>query len=154
MIRWSFVVARTCRRTGLIGYFKLIGEEAVAKGVRRITAITGQPLDRLESTLVVVDELTAKLNCRADELPVRVEALQEELKKLQKQMEKSTAASLAAAIDKLIDEAPTIGATKLIINQLPTGSVELMRTQIDRIHKKSAQRWSCLAGAKKRGKSG
>ncbi len=142
-------------RTGLIGYFKLIGQEAVAKGVRRITAITGRAsLTHLQSTSAAVDELTAKLNCRADELPVRVEALQEELKKLQKQMEKSTAASLAAAIDKLIDEAPTIGATKLIINQLPTGSVELMRTQIDRIRQKVSSALVVFGWSEEEGKVG
>ena len=30
-------------RTGLIGYFKIVSQEGVAKGVRRITAVTGQP---------------------------------------------------------------------------------------------------------------
>ena len=30
-------------RTGLIGYFKILAQEGVAKGVRRITAVTGKP---------------------------------------------------------------------------------------------------------------
>ena len=68
----------------------------MAKGVRRITAVTGQPaVDYVEEMSDVVDDLAGRFHCRVDELPARVEALQEQIKKLQDQFKKGGAADLA-----------------------------------------------------------
>jgi alanyl-tRNA synthetase len=125
-------------RTGLIGFFKIVGQEGVAKGVRRITAVTGRPAyDDIQARSAVVDELAARFQCRVEELPARVEALQEQVKKLQDQLKKGAAADLASVVDKLIADAPEVGGTKLIAAQLPAGTtLDAVRTQIDRIRQK------------------
>ncbi|MCS6864526.1 MAG: alanine--tRNA ligase [Gemmataceae bacterium] len=125
-------------RTGLIGYFKIVAQEPVAKGIRRITAVTGQPAyDEVQNRSAVIDELTAQLQCRPEELPVRVVALQEQLKAAQTQLKKAAGAALTALIDDRIAHAETINGVKLIIAQLPEGaSNETVRTQIDRIKNK------------------
>src|SRR5262245_20825283 len=127
-------------RTGLIGYFKILSHEGVAKGVRRITAVTGRPAyDEIQSRSAVVDELTGRFQCRVEELPARVEALQEQVKKLQDQLKKGAAVDLASVVDKLIAEAPEIGGAKLITAQLPEGTTaDAVRTQIDRIRQKTS----------------
>src|SRR4029453_5178995 len=69
-------------RTGLIGYFKILGHEGVAKGIRRITAVTGKPAyDEIQAQSAVIDDLTGRFQCRVDELPARIESLQEQIKK-------------------------------------------------------------------------
>jgi alanyl-tRNA synthetase len=74
-------------RTGAIGYFKIIEQGAVAKGVRRVTAVTGRvAADTLRKLTATVDDLSARFQCKPDDLPARVEALQEEVKKLQQQL--------------------------------------------------------------------
>jgi alanyl-tRNA synthetase len=125
-------------RTGLIGYLKITGQEAVAKGVRRITAVTGRlAYAEVQSRSAVVDDLSSRLQCRPDELPGRVEALQEQLKSLQEQFKKGAAAGVASTVDKLVESAPAVGATKLIVGQLPAGTdIDAVRTQIDRIRQK------------------
>jgi alanyl-tRNA synthetase len=125
-------------RTGLIGYFKILSQEGVAKGVRRITAVTGKPAyDEIQTRSAVVDELAGKFQCRVEELPARVEALQEQIKKLQDQIKKGASADLAAVVDRLIAEAPEVGGAKLITAQLPAGTtLDAVRTQIDRIRQK------------------
>ena len=125
------------QRTAFIGYFKITGQEGVAKGVRRIVATTGRSsLAVLQKINGVVDELTARFGCRFDELPSRVESLQEEVRKLQKQIQKGTAGDLNAAGDKLIDAAIVIGSSKLIVGEVPGAPVEQMRSQVDRIRQK------------------
>src|SRR5207248_6667466 len=80
-------------RTGLIGYFKITSQEAVAKGVRRITGVTGRPAyAEVQSRSALVDNLSTRFQCRPEELPGRVEALQEQVKKLQDQLKKGAAA--------------------------------------------------------------
>ena len=50
----------------------------------------------------VLDELSGRLNCKPDEIAGRVEALQDEVKKLQTQLKKGAAGDLAGAADKLL----------------------------------------------------
>jgi alanyl-tRNA synthetase len=125
-------------RTGLIGFFKIVGQEGVAKGVRRITAVTGRPAyDEIQTRSAVVDELAGKFQCRAEELPARVEALQEQVKKLQDQLKKGAAADLAGFVDKLIADAKEVHGAKLLVARLPEGTTsDAVRTQIDRIRQK------------------
>ena len=125
-------------RTGAIGYFRIVSQEPVAKGVRRVIGVTGRVANEtLQKTFAVVDDLAAKFQCKPDELPIRVEALQDELKKVQAQLKKSQAADLAGAIDKLLDDAPEISGAKLVVGQLPPTSVEQVRMQIDRVRQKA-----------------
>jgi alanyl-tRNA synthetase len=125
-------------RTGIIGYFKIISQEPVATGVRRITAVTGKPAyEEIQTRSAVVDDLTSVFQCRVEELPARVEALQDQVKKLQDQIKKSVAANLAGVVDKLIDEGPSAHGAKLIVAKLPDGATnDAVRTQVDRIRQK------------------
>ena len=75
------------RRTGDIGFFKIIGEGAVASGVRRIEAVTGpaaeEYVDREEGLL---QEAANTLRTSTAELPARLAALLEDRKKLEREL--------------------------------------------------------------------
>jgi alanyl-tRNA synthetase len=75
------------RRTGDIGLFKIVGESAVASGVRRIEALTGeaavQYMDEQEKRLM---DAAATLKVAPAEVPARVAALIEERKKLERDL--------------------------------------------------------------------
>jgi alanyl-tRNA synthetase len=85
----------------------------------------------------VVDDLTAKLNCRPDELSVRIEALQDEVKKLQQQLKKGAASDLAGAADKLLAAATEVDGAKLVVGEVPAGPVDAIRSQVDRLRQKA-----------------
>ncbi len=126
------------QRTGPIGYFKITGQEGVAKGVRRVTAVTGwNSINEVQKLSSVVDDLTARFNCRVEELPTRIDSLQEEVKKLQKQLQKGAAGDLNSAGDKLLDSAMAIGPSKLIVGEVPGASVDQLRAQVDRLRQKA-----------------
>ncbi len=125
-------------RTGAIGYFKITAQEGVAKGIRRITAVTGRVAQQtIQQIATVVDDLTAKFQCKPEELPDRVEALQDEVKKLQQQVKKGLAADLTNVVDKILDTSPDINGTKLIVGQLTAAGFDAVRTQIDRLRQKA-----------------
>src|SRR5207248_10096233 len=70
-------------RSSQAGLFKIVSQEPVAKGVRRVTGVTGKrAVQTLQQLSALVDDLTARFNCKADELPARVAALQDEAKML------------------------------------------------------------------------
>ncbi len=125
-------------RTGAIGYFKITAQEGVAKGIRRITAVTGRVAQQtIQQLATVVDDLTAKFQCKPEELPNRVEALQDEVKKLQQQIKKGLAADLTNVVDKILDTASDVNGTKLIVGQLTAAGFDAVRTQIDRLRQKA-----------------
>jgi len=125
-------------RTGLIGYFKIISQEPVAKGIRRITAVTGKPAyEDIQNRIGVVDELAAKFQCRVDELPARVDAMQEQMKALQTQLKKVATVALASVVDGLIESAPEVAGGKVVVGPLPAGaSTETVRALVDRVRQK------------------
>jgi alanyl-tRNA synthetase len=126
------------QRSSQAGLFKIVSQESVAKGVRRLTAVTGKrAVETLQRLSAVVDDLTAKLNCRPDELLTRVEALQDELKKLHQQAKKGAASDLAGTGDKLLASAEDIGGAKLIVGEVPAAGVEAIRSQVDRMRQKA-----------------
>jgi alanyl-tRNA synthetase len=106
--------------TGTIGYFKIGSQEGVAKGVRRITAVTGRvAADTLAKVAVAVDDLTARFQCKPEELPARVDALQDEVKKLKAQIAKGLAADLTGVVDKLLADAAEVNGTKVVVAGSP-----------------------------------
>ena len=73
----------------------------MAKGVRRVTAVTGQrAVEQVAEMSDVLSDLAGRFNCAIAELPKRVETLQEEVKKLQKQLQKGAASDLNGAADR------------------------------------------------------
>jgi alanyl-tRNA synthetase len=125
-------------RTSQVGLFKIVSQENVAKGVRRVTAITGRrAVDYVEEMADVLGDLTGRFNCSVSELPKRVEALQEQLKTLQKQVQKGTAGDLNSAADKVLAGAAAVNGSKLVVGELPGAPVDAMRAQIDRLRQKA-----------------
>jgi alanyl-tRNA synthetase len=125
-------------QTGRIGFFKIVSQEPVSKGVRRVTAITGpKAVAYVQEQGEVLDELTGRFNCKPDELTDRVAALQDEVKKLQQQLKKGAAGDLQSAADKLLASATEINGAKVIIGEMPAGPAEVMLKQADRLRQKA-----------------
>ncbi len=124
--------------TGQAGFFKIVGQELVGKGVRRVVAVTGrEAVATVQRLAAVVDELTGRFNCQPDDLPRRVEVLQEEVKKLQAQLRKGAAGDLAGAGDRLLAQAVEADGSKIIVGEMPAAPVEQMRQQLDRLREKA-----------------
>src|SRR5947199_9127555 len=68
--------------TGQAGFFKIVSQEAVGKGVRRVTAVTGREavatVQRMSRT---IDHLVSRFNCKPDDVMHRIDALPDEVKK-------------------------------------------------------------------------
>jgi alanyl-tRNA synthetase len=125
-------------RTSQAGLFKIVSQELVSKGVRRITAVTGpKAVETVEKMSTVLDDLSARFNCRFDELPARVESLQEEVKKLQQQLKKGAAIDLQSAGDRLLASAVEVNGSKVIAGEMPAAPEEQLRSQVDRLRQKA-----------------
>jgi alanyl-tRNA synthetase len=75
------------RRTGDIGLFKIVGEGAVAAGVRRIDALTGRgAVDYVTEREKLLADAADALKIQPAELPNRIAALVEERRKLEREL--------------------------------------------------------------------
>ncbi|MGE3230911.1 MAG: alanine--tRNA ligase, partial [Hyphomicrobium sp.] len=74
-------------RTGDIGIFRIVGESAVAAGVRRIEALTGAAAERhAREQDRLVDNLASLLKVAPADLPVRLQGLLEERRRLEREL--------------------------------------------------------------------
>jgi alanyl-tRNA synthetase len=125
-------------RTSQACLFKIVGQEGVAKGVRRMTAVTGPKAVEYDQQLAaVVGDLSERFHCLPEELPARIESLQEEIKKLQQQLRKGAASDLAGTFDKLLASSSKVGDVTMIVGEIPGGPDDAIRAQVDRIKQKA-----------------
>ncbi|MHC4559494.1 MAG: alanine--tRNA ligase [Planctomycetota bacterium] len=128
-------------RLGSIGGFKIIKEESISAGVRRITALTGPALNAyLEKASDIVDELSATLKVASETLVDRVGQLIKENKKLSKELKaasKATGSDVMTEAKKLLQNSVKIGGSSIITGQLSTASLEQAREAIDMLKKKA-----------------
>ena len=141
-------------RTGQVGFYKLVGEEATGKGIRRIPALTGPGAVRhAQEQDAVLARLLDRFRCQASDLPDRVEKLQEEVKKLQQQLKKGGGSGdLASAVDRLLAEAVRVGSAAVIVGEVPTAADDAIRQQVDRLKQKAGSAVVLLGWAGEEGK--
>ncbi len=108
--------------TGQAGLFKIVGEESVAAGTRRITALTGPAaLQKVQEEEAILAEVAATLKIPVSEVPARVAALAKEVRELKKQPARGPAGEEVSA-DKLLAGAEDISGTKVIVAEVPGGT--------------------------------
>ena len=75
------------RATGEIGLFRIVGESAIAAGIRRIEAVSGlEAYRRANEELQLIKAVAGKVNSPVGELEKKIEALLAQQKDLEKQL--------------------------------------------------------------------
>jgi alanyl-tRNA synthetase len=124
------------KNSAQVGIFKIIGEESVAAGTRRITALTGRgAMDQIRKVQSALRRSAGILKVPPEELPDRIDALGKELRQLKKQAAAGPKAGLS--VDQLIANAADIGGVKVVIAEVPGGPNDL-RQAIDQLRRKTA----------------
>jgi len=160
------------RNTGAIERFAITTEEAVAKGIRRIVAVTGETAKKVEEAGAALLQRAEQLKSgppaevpaglaelqqelAAATLPVRtrvrLEKLIADLQQIAKQQHKVEAADAAgvvnARVDELLAAAEKVAATTIVVGEMPDVPVAQLKGGADRIKQKCGSA-AVLFGAK------
>jgi len=121
-------------RTSQVGLFKVVSEEAVAKGIRRITALTGSgAAEHVRQLDSIVRAASRALRVGPADVPQRIEAIQKELKELRKQPAKGKGAHKFQP-DQTIES----DTGQILIGQLPDAGPKEIRNLCDQLRQKGA----------------
>jgi alanyl-tRNA synthetase len=123
---------------GQVGLFKIIGEESVAAGTRRITALVGKAaIDYVRQEEDILTGLAASLRVPAGQVTDRVNALLEEIKTLKKQVsQRRPEAGSQVTADDLLAAAQKIAGATAVIQAVENMTPDAMRQLIDVLRRK------------------
>jgi alanyl-tRNA synthetase len=125
------------KRTGDIGVFKIVSEQSVAAGVRRIEAITGtQALADYQRALGILRQVAAGLNVGEDALLPAIEKLAHSARQLEKQLGEQKRKGALSKVDELIQQAKTVKGVKVVVAQVEEMDREALRQLVDSLRQK------------------
>lgn len=124
------------RRTGDIGAFKILSESAVAAGVRRIEAITGDAvLDYIEQEEALIAQASAPLKVAPADLPARVAALVEERRRLERELLEAKKALATGGSGGAAAAVQEIGGVKFLARRLDGVPARELKGMVDQMKK-------------------
>ena len=125
------------KRVGDIGVVKILGEESVAAGVRRIEAVTGiGALEHFQHQASVLSSVAKQLNVGEDAVLATVEKLTQTTRQLEKQLADQRRKGALSQLDELAAKAQTIKGTKVVVGQVEGLDRDGIRQLVDSLRQK------------------
>jgi alanyl-tRNA synthetase len=124
-------------RIGDIGVLKIVSEESVAAGVRRIEAVTGMgALEHYQQQANTLRELAGRLNVGEDALLASVEKLAQTARNLEKELEAQKRKGALNQLDELFAQAKTIKGVKVVVGEVGNVDRDGLRQLVDSLRQK------------------
>ncbi|MDA9405540.1 alanine--tRNA ligase [Bradyrhizobium sp. CCBAU 45384] len=147
------------RRTGDIGLITLTGESAVASGVRRIEALTGNYARKhANDTMALAKTAANELRTSLDDVPARITALMEERKKLERELsdvrKKLAMGGGAAAGGGAASGVHEVGGVKLMARAVEGIEMKDLKSLADEAKKQIGSGVVAIVGLTEDGKAG
>jgi alanyl-tRNA synthetase len=106
------------RATGEIGLFRIVGENAIAAGVRRIEAVAGlEAWRRAGEELALIKSVAGRLNTPMGELEKKIESILEQQRSLEKQLKTIQQQQAAQAASDLLGRAQILNGVPALIER-------------------------------------
>jgi alanyl-tRNA synthetase len=127
--------------TGEIGLIKLLGENSVSSGVRRVEAVTGTGSLAEFRRDFDVAKMAARITGGSDENPAealqhKIAAQEEELKKLRRELDQARMKSAASQMENAADAAVTVKGVKVLAQRVDGLDKNQMRALVDTLRGK------------------
>jgi alanyl-tRNA synthetase len=125
------------QRVGDIGVLKIVSEESVAAGVRRVEAVTGiGALEHFQRQATTLRQVASKLNVAEDDILAQVEKLSQTAKQLEKELEAQKRKGALSQIDELAGRVQIVKGIKVIAAEVQNVDREGLRQLVDSLRQK------------------
>ncbi|MFP3273840.1 MAG: alanine--tRNA ligase [Paraburkholderia sp.] len=125
------------RRTGDIGFFKIVMEGGVAAGIRRVEAITGDTAVRYVQDLDSrINAAAAALKAQPAELTQRIVQVQDQVKALEKELGALKSKLASSQGDELAGQAIEVAGVHVLAATLDGADVKTLRETVDKLKDK------------------
>jgi alanyl-tRNA synthetase len=122
---------------GDIGVLKIVSEESVAAGVRRIEAVTGiGALEHFQKQADLLAKVAHQLNVGEDGVLAQVEKLSQTVKQLEKELETQKRKGALGQLDELVAKAQTIKGVKVVVSEVANVDRDGLRQLVDSLRQK------------------
>jgi alanyl-tRNA synthetase len=163
MLGWSVELCggTHVRRTGDIGLISVVGESAVAAGVRRIEALTGNTARKAANKVIeLAKAASAEVRAPLEELPARLGALLDERKRLERELSEAKkklamgGGGASASAKSSTDGVRAVGDIKLLARAVEGIDLKDLRSLADAGKKQLGSGIVAIVGKTEDGKAG
>lgn len=123
--------------TAQVGTFKIISENGVAAGVRRIEALTGtEALKHFQAQEEQLKTVCSIVKATPDNMVKRIETLVAEQKELSKELEKLKAKMAGGAVSEILNSKKEINGVTAVLAEVKEADGNALRTMGDQLKEK------------------
>ncbi len=132
-------------RTSDVGLFIITKEEAASAGVRRIEAVTGRgAYELVAKRFRVLKQVAGSFKTNPDEIPAKVEALQEELATIKKQLAAARAELALSSFNAQLANVRKIGEIRLLVTGMPGADKNSLTQLADQFRRQYVENGVCV----------
>jgi alanyl-tRNA synthetase len=122
------------RRTGDIGFFKIVSESGVAAGIRRVEAVTGEgALAWVQAQEGTLAEAAAALKAPAAEVTAKIAQLVENVRGLERELGRLKSKLASSQGADLAEQAVDVKGTKVLAAALEGADAKTLRETMDQL---------------------
>jgi alanyl-tRNA synthetase len=122
------------KRTGDIGFFKIVSESGVAAGVRRVEAVTGEgALRSVQEREAKLAEVAATLKTSPDDVVQKIVQIQESVKGLERELARLKSKVASSQGDELVGRAEEVDGVKVLAAALEGVDAKALRDTLDQL---------------------
>ncbi|KOP29836.1 alanine--tRNA ligase [Exiguobacterium acetylicum] len=120
--------------TAEIGLFKIVSESGIGAGTRRIEAVTGAGAYRvMNQHLETLEQAASVLKTKTTEVPVRIEALQQQLRETERANESLQAKLANIEAASLKDDVEEINGVRVLAKRVDVSDMDALRGMMDEL---------------------
>ena len=127
-------------RTSDVGAFIIVSEGSAAAGVRRIEAVTGRgAYDLIAHRFKLLKQTAGALKSSIEEVPFKVESLQDEVADLKKELTSLRASQALSTFNQQLSNVQKVNEINMMALEVPNSNVDTLRTLADKFREKYPQ---------------
>ena len=136
------------KRTGDIGFFKVIAETGIAAGVRRIEAVTGPgALEWVQQQETKLADAAAALKTSPQDVSTKIAQIIDNVRSLEKELSRLKSKLASSQGDELVDQAVDVKGIKVLAASLEGADAKGLREALDKLKGKLKSAAVVLASA-------